>query len=170
MSAARPDAEDDVRALTRRVVAALAEPFPLEGGRNRVTVGTSLGISLAPRDGLDADDLFKKADLALYRAKGEGRSTFRFYEPEMDRAVEAERRLELDLRSALARAEFELHYKPILDIESGVIRCVEALVRWRHPERGLVPPDAFIPLAEESGVVAPIGEWVLREACRRAAA
>jgi EAL domain-containing protein (putative c-di-GMP-specific phosphodiesterase class I) len=106
--------------------------------------------------------------VALYRAKQEGRGRFRFFEPEMDAEVRARRRLERELRGALERGEFAIYYQPELDLESQRVDAVEALVRWRHPERGLVPPSDFIPAAEASGLIRPLGAWVLREACREA--
>ena len=111
----------------------------------------------------------RNADLALYRAKGDGRGTFRFFEPEMDAQMQARRALEHDLRKALPAGEFELYYQPIVDLASNEISGFEALIRWHHPERGLVPPATFIPLAEEIGLIVPLGEWAIREACATAA-
>ena len=154
-------------ALAERIKKALCEPFDL--GDHRVTAGTSIGIAVAPRDGSDSDEILKSADLALYSAKGGGRGSFRFFEPELDQLMHARRNLERDMRSALANGEFELHYQPFVDLGSGEISGFEALVRWHHPQRGLVMPGDFVPLAEETGLIVPLGEWVLRTALAEAA-
>jgi len=153
--------------LARRLVAAIGEPFEVEG--HQLNVGTSIGIALSPQDSDDPDGLLRNADLALYRAKADGRGTHRFFEPAMNDRAQARRALELDLREALGRGEIELHYQPQVGLASGRIAGFEALARWRHPTRGMVSPADFIPLAEEIGLIAPIGEWVLRQACAQAA-
>ena len=156
-----------VPALASQIVEAVAAPYEING--HQLMIGVSIGISLAPEDGDDPDALLKNADLALYRAKADGRGTYRFFEAGMDARAQARRLLELDLRLALQRNEFEVHYQPIRDLASDEIVVCEALVRWKHPLRGLIGPNQFIPLAEENGLIIKLGEWVLRTACRDAA-
>jgi len=158
----------DVAALAGRIVEVVSAPYEIQG--NQIVIGTSIGISFAPEDGTVAEKLLRNADLAMYRAKADGRGTYRFFEPGMDAKAQARRLLELELRGALARQEFELYYQPIQDLESGEIIEMEALIRWKHPLRGFVAPMDFIPVAEETGLITQIGDWVLARACKDAAA
>ncbi|HJV42977.1 putative bifunctional diguanylate cyclase/phosphodiesterase [Caulobacter sp.] len=158
---------DGATRLAGRVVEAMAAPFELHG--HQVVIGASVGVSAAPSDGEDADELLKKADMALYRAKADGRGAFHFFERAMDEQLQARRALELDLRRALQDGEFELFYQPLYHLDDERVTGCEALLRWRHPERGMVSPADFIPLAEEIGLIVPLGEWVLRTACAEAA-
>jgi diguanylate cyclase (GGDEF)-like protein/PAS domain S-box-containing protein len=149
--------------LAARLVERVREPFEICG--QRVTVGVSIGVALAPRDGADCEQLLRAADLALYHAKAQTNSGWRFFEPGMSNALLRRRELEADLRAALEKDEFELFYQPVLDVSSLKIRTFEALIRWRHPVRGLVTPDRFVPLCEDVGLIAEVGAWVLRRAC-----
>ncbi|GIX10247.1 EAL domain-containing protein [Elioraea sp.] len=159
---------EDAAALARRVIAALAKPFAVEG--QTVELGASVGIALAPRDGATHDALLSHAQLALELCRRERRGAFRFFEPEMDAAAQRRRALETDLKQALEREEFQAAYQPIVEIASGRVVGFEALLRWRHPARGMVSPVEFIPVAEELGLIVPIGAWMLRRACADAAA
>lgn len=158
---------DDMVPVARRICDELARPFEVNG--HVVTVSGSIGISLGPMEGVTPSILMNNADLALYRAKNDGRNTFRFFEAEMDRAVRERRRLANDLRRALRNNELTIHYQPQFDLRTGHLNGYEALARWPHPEEGLIPPDVFIPIAEEAGMIGILGEWVLNTACRYAA-
>jgi diguanylate cyclase (GGDEF)-like protein len=151
------------KVLASRVIEAIAEPFNIDG--NQIVIGTSIGVAVAATDGNEPDQLLKNADMALYRAKADGRGTYHFFQPEMDAQMQARRILELDLRKAMVAGEFEIHYQPFVNVATGAIAGFEALVRWNHPTRGVVLPTEFIPLAEEIGLIVPLGEWVLRRAC-----
>ncbi len=159
--------EGAIAALVERVIAALSAPFDLDG--HKVTISASVGIACAPRDGADCDVLLKHADLALYEAKAHGRRTLRFFAPEMDARLQERRKLEADLRVAVHTGALDVHYQPLVNLVDGAICGFEALLRWRHPERGFISPAEFVPLAEDTGLIGPIGQMVLRRACAEAA-
>jgi diguanylate cyclase (GGDEF)-like protein len=158
---------EDVHALVARIYQALRTPFDCNG--HQLSSDASIGIAIAPRDGSDLFDLLKNADLAMYAAKTAGRRTYRFFDPEMEQRANHRRELEADLRTALAEGGFELHYQPQVDLGDDRVTGCEALLRWRHPVRGMVSPADFVPVAEETGLIEEIGQWVLRTACTEAA-
>lgn len=160
------DKPAEAAAFAQRIIDLLEQPFEIEG--HHIVISTSIGIAFAPQDDVDGDGLMRCADLALYRAKAEGRGVCRLFQAEMDAEMQARRALELDLRHALQTGQLELFYQPLIDIRDRAPTGFEALLRWRHPERGIMPPGDFIPLAEEVGLITAIGEWVLRRACNDA--
>ena len=157
----------EATSLAQGVIDALSEPYDIDG--QQAVIGVSIGISVGPGDGSNPDKLLRNADLALYRAKSDGRGTFRFFEPVMDLQMQTRRIMEQDLRKALPAGEFELHYQPVVNLASKEISGFEALIRWNHPSKGMISPADFIPLAEEIGFIVPMGEWVIRQACATAA-
>jgi diguanylate cyclase (GGDEF)-like protein/PAS domain S-box-containing protein len=158
---------DEAAGLAHLLLNAVGEPYNLDG--HEVIIGTSIGVAFAPSDSIDPEELLKKADMALYQAKSDGRGVFRFFRPEIEASQQARRVVELELHKALAESQFELFYQPVINIASGEVTSCEALLRWRHPQRGLVLPSEFIALTEEVGIIGPLGEWVLRQACKEAA-
>jgi diguanylate cyclase (GGDEF)-like protein/PAS domain S-box-containing protein len=166
------ESHSDITDLVGRIYDAIRQPFDCLG--HSLLTDASIGIALAPRDGADLDTLLKNADLAMYGAKADGRRTFRFFEPEMDARVQARRSLELELRHAagdggFAKGGFEVYYQPLLTLRDDTIVGCEALLRWRHPERGMISPAEFIPVAEDIGIINELGEWVMNTACAEAA-
>jgi diguanylate cyclase (GGDEF)-like protein len=159
--------KDTATSLAGRILSVVTEPYELD--KRRFTIETSVGITFGPQDGTNPDTLLKNADLALYKAKSLGGNRYCLFEPAMEANARERRELEDDMRKAIARNEFELHYQTIVNAGELDACGAEALVRWRHPERGLIPPDQFISLAEESGLIVPLGEWILRKACADAA-
>lgn len=152
--------------VTERIIEMVSAPYSVEG--QQAIVGTSVGIAMCPRDGLDADELLRNADIALYKAKAEGRATYRFYHPDMHSELQHQRALGIELRLALTRGEMELFFQPVIDLKTGAIAGAEALLRWNSPTRGMVSPAEFIPIAEDLGLIRPLGAWVLQQACAEA--
>ncbi len=167
IQASETDQREAASRLADRIIEIIAKPFNIDG--NEVNIGTSIGIALAPEHGTNPDSLLKMADMALYSAKSAGRNGYRFFDPDMGAAANARHALENELRRAVQQNELELHYQPIVDTKTRRICAAEALVRWRHPTKGMIFPDKFIPLAEDTGVIVQIGEWVLHRACADAA-
>jgi diguanylate cyclase (GGDEF)-like protein len=159
--------EKEAQALAQRLLESISAPYELMG--HSVVIGTSIGVAIAPTDGDTGDLLMRNADLALYRSKTEGRGVYRFFQQEMDQKMQERRQFERDLREALREAQFVVHYQPLVNAGTEQICGFEALLRWQHPDRGMVPPSAFIPVAEETGMIVQLGEWVLRQACTEAA-
>ena len=157
----------DAEWLAQRLARTFKEPFEIDG--HRIDIGASIGIAMAPNDGVDVDQLLKKADMALYAAKNGGGGNHRFFAMDMEAAVQERRALELDLRDALGSGQFDLNYQPLVDLKTGRVTTCEALMRWTHPVRGEVPPAVFIPVAEETGLIIALGEWALNHACVEAA-
>ena len=162
-----PNQHEGAIALALRIINAITQSFDLNG--QQASVGTSIGIALAPEHGAEPEELLKRADLALYNVKANGRNDFRVFQDEMLEVAHIQQSAESELRDAISREEFELHYQPVIDVKSRQLCGVEALVRWRHPAKGLIVPDQFIPLAELTGLIVQLGEWVLQRACTDAA-
>jgi diguanylate cyclase (GGDEF)-like protein/PAS domain S-box-containing protein len=156
----------DAASLSKRIRESVTRPFQIDG--HQIVTDISIGISVAPHDTSEPDPLLRNADMALYGAKGDGRGTYRFFEPEMNTRMKARRELEMDIRKALVAKEFELHYQPLVNLQTNAVSAFEALLRWHHPKRGMVSPGEFIPVAEETGLIIPLGEWVLKTACKEA--
>jgi len=157
----------DAERLALRIAEAIRAPYDLHG--HLAVIDASIGIALAPADGTDANELIKNADMALYGAKADGRGVYKFFEANMDARMKERRTVELALRHAFDHGEFELYYQPMLNLDTGAVRCCEALLRWHHPTRGMVSPVEFIPVAEDIGLIVALGEWVIRSACADAA-
>jgi diguanylate cyclase (GGDEF)-like protein len=154
---------NEVDSLAERIIETVGSPYEVDG--HQIVIGTSIGMALAPADGAISDELLKKADTALYGAKSSGGGVCCFFEDSMNAALQSRRQIEVGLRRAIAEGEFVMHYQPLVDAHTHRISSCEALIRWNHPERGLIYPDAFIPIAEASGLIGAIGQWVMRQAC-----
>ena len=154
-------------ALARRLIEVMCKPYRIDG--HNLLLSGSVGVAIASNDEESADRLLKNADMALCCAKADGRGTYRFFEPEMDARLQARRTLELSLRTALSKQEFEVFYQPIINLNDNTIASFEALIRWHHPEKGMISPAEFIPIAEETGLIVPLGEWIIHKACGDAA-
>jgi diguanylate cyclase (GGDEF)-like protein/PAS domain S-box-containing protein len=156
----------DAAALSKRIRDSVIKPYQIEG--HQIVTDISIGISVAPMDAVESAEILRNADMALYDAKADGRGTFRFFEPEMNTRMKVRRELEMDLRRALASEQFQLYYQPLVVLQTNDVNAFEALLRWNHPTRGLVSPADFIPIAEETGLIIPLGQWVLKAACAEA--
>jgi len=157
----------DGRILAERIIEQISAPYDIDG--QQAIIGVSIGLAIAPTDGETPEQLLKSADLAMYRAKADGRGAYRFFERQMDAQIQARRALELELRGALKAGQLRVYYQPLIEPRSGIVRCFEALLRWFHPKLGEIPPGEFISLAEEFGMIESLGEWILRSACADAA-